>query len=142
MKRTVYIILGIFIALLVLLTISWKMYNKPHRNVMRATEAYQVDAEHIMDEYTGDMAGAHEKYGGEIIVLTGKFSKNVAGKDGRQYIIIQGSNGTVSCEMEEAASLSGGLPEFNTNIKVKGICVGYDDLLGELQMKKCSITGF
>jgi len=119
--------------------VAWRMYNKPHRDVNSANVAYQVSADIIIGEYIENAQVAHEKYGGEIIILRGNFFKRTETEVGKEYIILKGKGGIVSCEIGEQAQVSGIQPEVGRTVQVKGICVGFDDLLGELQMKKCMV---
>ena len=55
-------------------------------------------------------------------------------------IIIKGDQSLANCEMDTLYTNK--IPSFTAEeeISVKGLFVGYDDLLGELQLKKCLIV--
>ena len=75
-----------------------------------------------------------------MIQVRGILQKLTEGIEGRQYIILESERGLASCEMDEGVHESEESLTSDRIVHVKGICVGFDDLLGELQLKKCSVV--
>ena len=86
-----------------------------------------------MDDYEK----ANLKFQDKIILVSGKFSSKSGSENHLITIVLKGENNLANCEMDSL--FSNNLPNLQENdeITIKGLFVGYDDLLGELQLKKC-----
>ena len=115
------------------------MYNKPHQDVIKAAVVYSLMADDIMEHYRTNDKDASQKYNGEVIAISGSLKDYSNATTGLNYLIISGKEGLINCEMENLQR-DFSIEKFrNKQLTIKGICVGYDDLLGELQLKKCTI---
>jgi hypothetical protein len=140
-KSLLIVIIGATVGIAILGIFAYKMYNKPHVDVKNSEVMYDMYVDDLMEAFKNAEAVASEKYNGEVVVISGIFRELNTTSNGLNYIIIEGKEGVANCEME---SLSNNFSEErfkNRSIRLKGICVGYDDLLEELQLKKCSIVG-
>ena len=54
-------------------------------------------------------------------------------------IVISGETAIVNCELSNPGTIKVNTQNIGKPISVKGLFVGYDDLLGEIQLKKCTI---
>jgi len=139
MKR---IIFAVFLAILIGgIAIGYYMYNKPHVNVKESKVDITTTVDAILNEFTTDQGTALAMYADKVVLLSGTFGGIANGDGGSVTIIIKGTNGLANCEMD--TQYSSNMPSFlavDDKITVKGLFVGYDDLLGELQFKKCTIS--
>lgn len=121
-------------------TIGYYMYNKPHVNVSKKKIDLITTVDSLVHDFQSDYTTSIEKYGGKIILLSGKFHSMSYQENYFTTIIIKGDQSLANCEMD--TSYTNKIPSFTAEdeISVKGLFVGYDDLLGELQLKKCLIV--
>lgn len=101
---------------------------------------FHISADVLMKEFEFSEDLANTKYFDKIIVIEGNLKLNAATDSELSYIILKGENVTVNCEMS-VENNHHNIQKYNDGEKlfVKGLFVGYDDLLGELQLKKCTI---
>lgn len=135
MKRLIVIAVLIVLTLGTLVVVY--MYNKPHVNVRKEKVDFNVSVDSIVGEFEFDQGKATLKYMDKIIQLSGKFDSKSSANGGLVTLVIKGENSFANCEMDSLYSNKIPLLHSNDNITVKGLFVGYDDLLGELQLKKC-----
>ena len=139
MKKSGIIFGGVLVGLIILGLFAIKMYNKPHQGVIKAAVVYSLMADDIMEHYRTNDKDASQKYNGEVIAISGSLKDYSNATTGLNYLIISGKEGLINCEMENLQR-DFSIEKFrNKQLTIKGICVGYDDLLGELQLKKCTI---
>lgn len=134
--------LFIILALVILtggFTISYFLYNKPHVNVSEGKIDLSTTVDTIAQHFQTDPATAGAKYADKIILLSGKFHSASHGGAKNLTIIIKGSNSLANCELDSLHVKNIPSFEINDDISVKGLFVGYDDLLGEIQLKKCLV---
>ena len=116
------------------------MYNKPHVNVQKQKADFEINANIILNDFLMDPAGANSKYSGKIIVIKGKLMSAVPDKPEFKSILINSEETIVNCELDSSRVVE--LQQFTQGdqIAIKGIFIGYDDLLEELQMNNCFIV--
>lgn len=137
MKRGL-IILGI-VMVMAIIVVGLYQYNKPHRDIVSSTADYELSADELYNEFEGDVETASGKYADKVITFSGIISNVQQNQAGGISILLKGQKGSVNCEIDPAISLNVESLLKNTSVKIKGLCVGYDDLLQELQFKKCNI---
>ena len=121
------------------LYVVYSMYNKPHQDITETPADYSLTVDAFSGEFTADEIEATSKYNDKVIELTGKVSQvNLTGNT-LAYIVLTGKGANVNCEISQENVQ--GTDETNVGklLTIKGLFVGYDDLLGEIQLKKCSI---
>ncbi len=125
------------ILLFAAIALGYYMYNKPHINVLKENVDYVVSVDSVVHEFLVDVEKSNLKYHDKIIQITGKFSSQSVSESHLATIVIKGEDRLVNCEMDSLYAKD--LPIFQPDdeITIKGLFVGYDDLLEELQLKKC-----
>lgn len=134
-KILVIAVIGIIIAGIV---IAYYLYNKPHVNVSEEKIDYEMVLDQLLVEFSTDMNAANQKYADKILLLTGILHTDP--ETGGTGFVLSGENGVANCELDSQYIETLKNHTAGDQLKVKGIFVGYDDLLGELQLKKCMIT--
>lgn len=117
--------------------VGYYIYNKPHVNVKKEKIDLQVTVDEVANDFLSNREQAIGKYSDKIILLTGKFHTQSLSHNNLKTIIVKGSESLANCEMDSLYSIN--IPSLQTgnDIMIKGLFVGYDDLLNELQLKKC-----
>lgn len=138
-KKHLYIIIAILLSVYGIYVV-YSMYNKPHKIISEQVADFHISADVLMKEFEFSEDLANTKYFDKIIVIEGNLKLNAATDSELSYIILKGENVTVNCEMS-VENNHHNIQKYNDGEKlfVKGLFVGYDDLLGELQLKKCTI---
>ncbi len=128
------------IALLVLIGIlfAYFMYNKPHRNIAGETASYKVTVGEIVAEFTENETSAYQKYFERVVVLSGSLTSVTVGGDGLINLLLEDNLAVASCQLIPDQDLQHWTDLKGKTIKIKGLFVGYDDLLEEIQLKECS----
>ena len=124
MKKLIYIIFTL--GLISILAIYFYT-NQPHRDIKSEVPSFNISAQDLIQEFMSSQDIALNKFLNKTIVVYGKPSKILS-----KSLILEGN---IFCTFD--------LSEFGPNISeiiyLKGRCIGYDDLLGEIQLDQCSI---
>jgi hypothetical protein len=137
MKRII-LILGIIIIFSGILYALY-MYNKPHKNVLKQKADFETSADIILGDFLTDPNEANLKYSGKIIIVDGKLTSNIPDNSEINSILLNSEKATLNCMLDSTQVTE--LHGFDKGdlITIKGIFVGYDDLLEELQFNNCYI---
>lgn len=128
MSRKKYLLLGI--ALLIgcgAYFIYSNVLYKEARNITEEKASFQVSATELIDEYRLDLSKADLKYLNKTIEVTGEVT------DISDSILTLGPS--VFCAFDKKV----GTENLNKKIKVKGRCIGFDELMEEVKLDQCSI---
>ena len=137
MKRGL-IFAGIILALSILI-FGLYQYNKPHRDIASSAADYRLSADELFLEFEKNRETASSRYVDKVITFSGIISTVQQNQTGGYNILLKGRQGSVNCEIDPTLNLNIENLLENTLVNVKGLCVGSDDLLQELQFKKCNI---
>lgn len=99
---------------------------KDARNVSDEDAAYTLDAEALTAHYQAGQQNADAKYLNKTIAVTGIVT-TVADS-------VVTLNGTVFCGFNEKMAQPEG-----KQLTVKGRCIGYDELFGEVKLDQCTL---
>ncbi len=133
----------IFIGLILLISIvvyGIFQYNKPHRDIASEKSSYDLSADDLYKEFEQDVDKASMQYADKVITFAGTISNVEQNQHGGYNILLKGEKGIINCEVDAAPDLDKEKLLENSHVKIKGLCVGFDDLLQELQFKKCHIV--
>jgi hypothetical protein len=129
------ILIGIIILTIGGAVVAYMMYNKPHKDIAAAKIDHSLNLAVLMDEFSNSPEEASSKYTSKVVAIDGLLKSIEKGTP--TYILIEDDKGRIAnCEM--LGSLEANL-NIGESVKVKGLFIGYEDLLEELQLKKCSI---
>jgi len=119
----------IFSVLFILaLVLAYNYIYQDHRDIETEQAEYTTTPDQIKNEFKADALASEKKYLNKTIEVSGLITE-VNLKD----ITL---NQTVFCQFEE--DLNHGL-KVDSNIKVKGRYIGYDDLLEQVKLDQCSL---
>ena len=123
-KKLLFILIGIAI----LGFFGYTYIYKEHRNIAEEEAEFVLDAELLVKNFSENPEFANENYLNKTIAVEGKIT---AINDNNLIL-----DNRIFCEFSK----------FPENIKlqemliIKGRCIGYDDLLGEVKLDQCSVT--
>ncbi len=118
---------------------AWFYINRPHRDIESETAQYNVTVDSILLEFQSDEAASFEKYFDQVIILEGTLKEVIRSENGVNTLVLYGIEGIGICEL----SLGNDVPSAQSspsNIKVKGLVTGYDDLLGEVKLREGNVV--
>ena len=117
--------------------VAYKMYNKPHVNVVDTKSDIILSASKILNDFSTDENVANKLYLEKIIKINGTISElNIEKERGIITLKTTDDFGSVLCHLSE-----GGMKKMKTlkvgqTITLKGICTGF---LMDVILVKCEI---
>ena len=113
---------------IIILIIAWGVYNyrKPHTNVVAIKAAISLTAAELMKQYEQDEIAANKKFADKVLEVNGTViaiehsdsTANIQLASGEQM-------GNINCSFIFSKDAPIKLPAKNTNITIKGHCIGY-----------------
>ena len=137
-KKYLFIIAVFFLAAYGFYMI-YTMYNKPHKIIAEQAVDFSMTVDEMIEEFNTDETGAGTKFIDKVVILEGVLKSISSTERSLSIMMLEGKSGMVNCEFSDADLQLAGSPNPGDKISVKGLFIGYDDLLGELQLKKCTI---
>jgi len=133
-------IIGLIIFVVVIaLASALYMYNKPHMDIRSANPDYSTTIEKLMQEFGANQQGAFEKYSGKVLLVRGQIESLSAAGNGPKSVLMAEGEYHANCEMDSLFKTEQTPLIAGDSVDIKGLFVGFDDLLGELQLKKCIV---
>jgi hypothetical protein len=120
------IIIGILILGILGAYVAFKIYNKPHVNVVKTSADIIISANKIIEDFSTDETSANTIYLDKIIEVKGVISEVKIEKE--KGIITLKTNddfGSVLCYLSEESTKEIRTLNEGETITVKGICTGY-----------------
>lgn len=116
--------------------VAYKMYNKPHVNVEKASAEINIKASDLMQQFSSNEIKANKDYLEKIVAVTGKI-KSVAIENEKPIVTLLTNDdfGSILCHFEKNNTTVNQLKEGKT-ITIKGICTGY---LMDVVLVKCAL---
>lgn len=113
-----------------LLYFYYGVLYKDSRDIHAEQPAYTVSASALMDEYEKDAKSADSKYLNQTIEVTGDVNEV------HDSIVILGAGVLCNFDKKIAQDIS------DTKAIIKGRCIGYDELFGEVKLDQCTIKNY
>ncbi len=114
--------------LILIALIGYNYIYQNHRDISTEVPKYSLNADSIKDEFASNSAESEKKYLNKTVTITGYVS------DTNDLEITL--NSVVFCQLSEPLKSS---LKKNSNIKIKGRIIGYDDLLEQVKLDQCTI---
>jgi hypothetical protein len=127
MKKKILIISAI--VLVAIAVVGYNIIYKDHRDIKTEEAEFTLTAASLSSEFLADETKATAKYADKTLVVTGKVTS------------LDKASGTVTIDEILSATMldkTANVAE-QSQVKVKGRFVGYDDLLGELKMDQVTL---
>lgn len=136
MRRDLLIKLSILLVVIVMTT-AYFVYNKPHRNILAEEAKFSLALTQMNDEFLADEEAAYKKYFNQVVEISATAS-SINKKENGRYDVVLSSNGVIANgELISAGDQFEAL--INKEVVLKGLFIGYDNLLEEIKLSECSI---
>ena len=124
-KKNIFFI-SLSLLLVIAVFLSYHIVTKPHRNIRKETASYEITSETLTNLFRNDQATANHKILDKTIIVSGTVTKMASSSLVRNYGVL--------------ASFERLKPfKKNTLVRVKGRCIGYDELLEEVRLEDCHL---
>lgn len=100
---------------------------KPARNISSEDSAFLVPANNLAGEYMANTHSADTKYLNKAIEIKGKVTEV------RDSLIVLDNKVVCGFDTKPAET------NINKDITIKGRCIGFDELFGEVKLDQCTI---
>lgn len=117
----------IIIALALAAFIGYKYVYHDHRSISEEKPEYVIQAEDVVREFQENFKAAETNFLNQTIVIEGK----ITGLTKNTMTV----NKSVFCQFLEPVKNV----QLGSDVGVKGRCIGYDDLLGQVKLDQCTI---
>jgi hypothetical protein len=121
-----YLILGLIVLVCGGFYFYTNVLYKDARNIQTEKSSFTLSSKKMLDEYKTDIAAADSKYLNKTIEIEGKVT------DISDSSIVLDSVIFCSFDKKDNATL-------NKKIKVKGRCIGFDEMFNEVKFDQCTI---
>ncbi|ALM49512.1 hypothetical protein AMR72_11740 [Flavobacterium psychrophilum] len=118
------------VALIIIGSLLYGYYGflyKSARDISSETSAFTVPAHGLAGEYAANVKTADAKYLNQAIEINGKVTEI------RDSLVILDAN--VVCGFDALPADAA----VNKNVTIKGRCIGFDELFGEVKLDQCTI---
>ena len=132
------LILQIFALLVVIImTTGYFIYNKPHRNVLIEEAQFSMALVDMNNEFLIDEEAANSKYLNQVVEISG-IAVGIDKKANDNYDVMINSRGILATGELINIDVN---PEklINKEVVLKGLFIGFDNLLEEIKLRECSI---
>lgn len=118
--------------------IGYRMWNKPHENIEKATPDLKIDAVSLATAFETNEAEANTLYTGKLLQVTGTIAQIDKTDDGSVNILLETSNpiSVVMCQLDKLATHNIESLDAGQKIVLKGKCSGYTT---DVVMDRCII---
>ena len=130
MKKKKIIILVSLLSFLAVSTTIYFIWNKPHKNYFSAPVDISIEGTKLNEYYQNDLTDANLKFLDKILLVSGPITKL------NSNLVIIGGN--IVCSLDSSHVLDPSIKLYD-EISVRGRCIGYDDLFGEVRIDHCFI---
>ncbi len=124
-KRGIKVIIITLVVIAGLLLFMYSYVYKDARNIAGEDAAYTVSAQQLVSDYENDIQATDAKYLNQTIAVQGRVTQ-VADS-------LVTLDSVVFCSFSDIEKI-----KVNDAITVKGRCIGYDELFGEVKLDQCS----
>ena len=136
MRRKLLIQIFILLAAIVMVA-GYLIYNKPHRNILDEEAKFSLSLVEMNEEFLVDEDAAYKKYFNQVVEISGT-AVSINEKANERYDVVLKSreiiaNGELISPDVQPAKL------IEQEVLLKGLFIGYDNLLEEIKLSECSI---
>ncbi|MCF8272716.1 MAG: OB-fold putative lipoprotein [Flavobacteriaceae bacterium] len=120
-----------WILLAVLAVISIFIYNyiyQNHRNINNENAEYNLNSVDILNKFSIDPVNSEKKYLNKTIEVIGTITNQTKNTMTLDHVVFCQFTTNINIQLKD-----------NSQIKIKGRFIGYDDLLEEIKLDQCNI---
>jgi len=123
-RKKKYLIL--LLSVIVLGTVLYKYMYKEHIDVSETTADFALESTAFLQNFLKDAEFASKEYLNKIIIVRGSISE----QDAKSITL---DSGILCYFLKSKPAL------IETVVKIKGRCIGYDELLEQVKLDQCSV---
>ena len=123
-------ILGTLVLILIIAIVGYNYLYQDHRDIKSEKAAYVINAKDLINAFQANEVEATTKYLNKTITITG----NLTSVEGTSVVV---ENAVFLALSENKLLPSNNL--LNTIVRIKGRCIGYDNLLEEVKLDQASV---
>ncbi|RLD24118.1 MAG: hypothetical protein DRI71_03480 [Bacteroidetes bacterium] len=113
------------------------VYNKPHRDILGEEAKFSLSLTEMNEEFLADEDAAFKKYFNQVVEISGTVI-SINKKENERYDVVLESNGIIANgELIYADDKTDTI--INKKALLKGLFIGYDNLLEEIKLSECSL---
>ena len=113
------------------------VYNKPHRDILAEKAQFSLSLVEMNEEFLVDEDAAYKKYFNQVVEISG-IAVAINEKANKRYDVVLKSQGIIANgELIDIDVQPAKLIE--QKVSLKGLFIGYDNLLEEIKLSECSI---
>ncbi|WP_114779489.1 OB-fold protein [Botryobacter ruber] len=114
------------IGILVAGVVGYLLYNKPHRDIGKASSDFVVDASTLFREFEEDEAAANTKYLDKVIKVRGNVKSAHTDAEGNMMLTLEAGDEMfgVTCTIPEKNLANAATIREGQHLTVKGVCTG------------------
>ena len=136
MRKNLIIKLSVLLVVMAVATVYF-VYNKPHRNILDEEAKFSLSLTEMNEEFLADEDAAYKKYFNQVVEISGT-AATINKKQNDRYDVVLESNGIIAngeliYTGDDVAAL------IKKEVLLKGLFIGYDNLLEEIKLSECSI---
>ena len=121
----------IFVFLLLIVIVAYNYIYKSHRNIELENPSYILQSSDLIVEFKSNIESSTQKYLDKTVLITGKVSSvNMTSIEFDNSII---------CYLIDTNHVKDILSK---EIRIKGRCIGFDELLEEIKFDQCVIIKY
>lgn len=119
--------------------VGYMMWNKPHKNIVKAAPDLIMESTNLFSDYEADEATANTKYLNKLIQVTGVVKLVTRDDDGKVSIVLDSGSelAGVICELDELTKHPRTDFKEGEKITIKGICTG---MLMDVVLVRCVVV--
>ena len=116
---------------------AYFVYNKPHRDILSEKAQFSLSLVEMNEEFLADEDSAYKKYFNQVVEISG-IAVAINEKANKRYDVVLKSQGIIANGELIHANVQ---PKtlIDQNVALKGLFIGYDNLLEEIKLSECSI---
>ena len=131
------LIKGLILVIALIVSTIYFVYNKPHRNILDEKAKYTLSLIDMNEEFLANEDSAYNKYFDQIVEVSGKAISLTKKEKGGFDAVLESQGSIINGEI---VSNDIQIADFlNKEVALKGLFIGYDNLLEEIKLSKCSI---
>lgn len=135
--RKILLIAGVLVFGLVVL--AYFIYNKPHKNMERASADIELSATELFTAFETDESTANEKYLDKVLAVTGEVRSVQTNEEGTVTVTLSAGSDMfgVICELDTLSERPKTNFQPGETITLKGICTG---MLMDVVLVRCVLA--
>ncbi|NMH86656.1 OB-fold protein [Flavivirga algicola] len=129
-RKTRISIIALIIVVLIVI-IGYNYIYQDHRNIEKEKATFSLSADEISAEFSKDPDTAEKKYLNKTVEIYGTITE----LNPMDMTLNNNVYGAFNISLTATTSY-----HINSKIKIKGRCIGYDDLLEQVKLDQCTIS--